>query len=96
MFSHSVKSITVVLLLLWTIFPVSAQAELTSVDKQQITALIERWNAMLSKKENVQPETIYADQVEWYGVKMSASQVSAKVQDFCKRTSSFNKKSSIK
>lgn len=89
MFSHSVKSITVFLLLLWTIFPVSAQAELTSVDKQQITALIERWNAMLSKKENVQPETIYADQVEWYGVKMSASQVSAKVQDFLQKNVQF-------
>ncbi|EIX6431729.1 carbohydrate porin [Salmonella enterica] len=77
-----IKFSYVFLLLLCTLPSAFAQSALTSVDEQQISALIERWNAVLRKEKGAQAESLYADNVIWYGENMTSRDVITKIKDF--------------
>ncbi|WP_312974703.1 hypothetical protein [Atlantibacter sp.] len=62
------KRILAALVLLTT---ASANAEITPQIEQQINALVDRWNDYKINREQIAPESLYADSVDFYGTTMN-------------------------
>ena len=70
-------------------FSSSAEVTLSATDKQQINALLDRWNDVFNHRADAQPQMVYADQVEWYGKPMPVQQVTASEQAFVKKNEAY-------
>lgn len=46
-----------------------------AADEQAITALVDSWNNLLNKHQDVPPQSLYAPEVKWYGQTIPARQV---------------------
>ncbi|WP_240246314.1 hypothetical protein [Escherichia sp. MOD1-EC7003] len=60
-----------------------------AADEQAITALVDSWNNLLNKHEDVSPQSLYAPEVEWYGQKFSAQQVINNEHAFLAKNTDF-------
>lgn len=70
-------------------FAAHADLTLTATDEQQINALVDRWNDVLNRAENAQPQSLYADQVEWFDKTLPAQQVIANSQAFLAKNQQY-------
>lgn len=66
-----------------------ASFTLTAADEQQINALVDRWNDVLNRAENAQPQSLYAGQVEWFGKTLPAQQAIASSQAFLAKNKQY-------
>jgi hypothetical protein len=73
-FAHTAIRVSLIVLSLASHTAV-AEMQLTDVDEQQINALFNRWNDVFNHVSDAKPQTLYADEVEWYGQSLSAQQV---------------------
>jgi len=71
--------------------PLFAHAELnlTVSDEQQINALVDRWNNVLNRVQDAQPQSLYADQVDWFGKVLPAQQVIASDREFLAKNKDY-------
>ncbi|HEB1449059.1 TPA: hypothetical protein RY419_001465, partial [Escherichia albertii] len=85
--------VSLLLLIIGNSFTVAAaegeSETLPPADLQAIESLVERWDDVLSKRDNVQPQSLYMPQVEWYGQSLSAQQVLANEQAFLAKNTDF-------
>ncbi|WNI84114.1 hypothetical protein [Citrobacter portucalensis] len=68
----------------------AAEIQLTDADEQQINALFNRWNDVFNCTSDTKPQTLYADQVEWYGQSLSAQQVIDSEAVFVTKNKGYN------
>ncbi|MDK9584647.1 hypothetical protein [Lelliottia wanjuensis] len=87
-YARTATSASLILLSLVS-FSSSAEVVLNATDKQQINALLDRWNDVFNHHADAQPQMVYADQVEWYGKSMSVQQVTASEQAFVKKNEAY-------
>lgn len=85
--------VSLLLLIIGNSFTVAAaegeSETLPPADLQAIESLVERWDDVLSKRDNAQPQSLYMPQVEWYGQSLSAQQVLANEQAFLAKNTDF-------
>ncbi|MCZ9166155.1 hypothetical protein [Escherichia albertii] len=85
--------VSLLLLIIGNAFTVAAaegeSETLPPADLQAIESLVERWDDVLSKRDNAQPQSLYMPQVEWYGQSLSAQQVLANEQAFLAKNTDF-------
>ena len=76
---------------LFSFISASAYADviLTPADEQQIRELIFRWNDVLNKTPDAQPQSLYAVKVAWYGQSLAAQQVLANEQTFLAKNNDY-------
>ncbi len=80
------KRILAALVLLTT---ASANAEITPQIEQQINALVDRWNDYKINREQIAPESLYADSVDFYGTTLTLSDVAKQNAEFAKKNDGF-------
>ncbi|WP_194205449.1 hypothetical protein [Superficieibacter sp. 1612_C1] len=80
------------LLLCLGAFSVHADITLTASDEQQINALVDRWNDVLNRAENARPQSLYAENVEWFGKTLPAQQVIANSQAFLAKNKEYQQR----
>ncbi len=66
-----------------------ADLNLTVSDEQQINALVDRWNNVLNRVQGAQPQSLYADQVDWFGKVLPAQQVIANDREFLAKNKDY-------
>jgi len=67
-----------------------AYADITPQTETEINALVDRWNDYKNDREQIAPESLYADRVDFYGTAMTLPDVAQQNAAFVKKNAGFS------